>query len=414
MKKQILLIICVLSTLVSCSLSNEENIFDESSANRLTAELKLSKALLIGPKNGWLMEYYPAGTSTLVGGYNIFAAFSEDGNVTISSEIAGNEDKVESLYSLKQSAGPVLSFDSHNEIMHFFSDPLNGIGGDFEFTIMTASQDKIVLSGKRTNSIVVMTPVKEEVKWSDYLAEVKSIKEHAFLATYNLIINDVVVTLAEQNYNTLSFSYTSEDETIISKVIPFIYTPTGIKLMEPFTLNGVTMENFIYDDSDISFKCSDIGVSVKLVGVYPAGYKFYEEIEGSYKYGDTKTVQIIANDDNSTYTIKGLSTRYDIQARYVRKTGSISIQFQYLGVYSTYNMYLCPWDSVEGYLTWASGSGLDGVNNTTEPFTISFVDNGVYGSADSFLVYAFSGTPSSSTTVGTLERIPTPKLIKID
>lgn len=414
MKKQILMIICVLSTFVSCSLSDEENLFDESSANRLTAELKLSKELLISPKNGWLMEYYPAGISTLVGGYNILASFSKDGGVTISSEIAGNEDKVESLYSLKQSAGPVLSFDSHNEIMHFFSDPLNGIGGDFEFTIMTASQDKIVLSGKRTNSIVVMTPVKEETKWSDYLAEVKSIKEHAFLGTYNLVVNGTVVTLAEQNYNTLNFSYTSEDETIISKVIPFIYTPTGIKFMEPFTLNSVTMENFIYDDGDISFKCSDTGVNAKLVGVYPAGYKFYEEIEGSYKYGDTKTVQIIANDDNSTYTIKGLSTRYDIQAKYVRKTGSISIQFQYLGVYSTYNMYLCPWDSVEGYLTWAPGSGLDGVNNTTEPFTISFEDNGVYGSADSFLVYAFSGTPSSGTTVGTLERIPTPKLIKID
>lgn len=40
--------------------------------------------------------------------------------------------KVASTYVLKQSAGPVLSFDTHNEIMHFFSDPHNpgGIGSD--------------------------------------------------------------------------------------------------------------------------------------------------------------------------------------------------------------------------------------------------------------------------------------------
>lgn len=414
MKKQILLIICVLGTLVSCSLSNEENIFDESSANRLTAELKLSKELLISPKNGWLMEYYPAGTSTHVGGYNIFAAFSKDGNVTISSEIADNEDKVESLYSLKQSAGPVLSFDSHNEIMHFFSDPLNDMEGDFEFTIMSASQDKIVLSGKKTNSIVVMTPVKEDVKWNDYLAEINVMEERAFLATYNLVINGTFVTSVEQDYNTFNFSYAGEDGTIISKLIPFIYTPTGIKLMEPFTLNGVTMENFIYNDLDLSFKSSDAGVNAKFVGFYPAGYKSYEELVGEYKYGDNGIVEIIANGDNSTYTIKGLSELYDIQARYAKQNGSISIQFQYLGLYSGYSIYLCAWDSTTGSFSWKSRTGLNGANSTTEPFTISFVGSRAFKEADSLLAYAFSGKPSSSTRLGWLEQIITPKLIKIN
>lgn len=424
MKRNLFMTICLFATfmLASCSLHDDEDIFDDSSANRISAALSADKEILTSAENGWLIEYYPSSAETY-GGYNIFASFSEDGKVTISGELNDSNEKVVSLYSLKQSAGPILSFDSYNEIMHFFSDPAEGLEGDFEFTIMSASADKVVLSGKKTNTTIVMTPVSTDTKWSDYLDEVKLIENNAFLGTYNLSINDIQIAFAEQNYNTFDITYTNGSGSTVTETIPFIYTSDGLKLYEPLTLNGVTVEHFIYNDESVTFECSDTGVSAKLVGVYPAGYKTYAELEGTYDYvlaeneqgeiTDSRPVQIIANEDNSTYTIRGLSTLYDIQASYVRKTGSISIVFQYLGRYSSYYIYLCPWDTTEGYLTWAAGSGLDGVNSTDNPLTITFRDNGVYETADSFLAYAFTAeSPSGDTTAGTLERIYAPKLVK--
>lgn len=412
MERKLLMIICMFATLIlgSCSLQDDNDIFGDSSANRITAAMQADKAILSSAKNGWLMEYYPSSTEPS-GGYNVLVSFSEDGIATLSSELYNSGDEVKSLYSLKQSAGPILSFDTYNEIMHIFSAPTESYGGDFEFTIMSASAEQVVLSGKKTNAKVVMTPMPENKQWSDYLDEVVNTENNAFLGTYNLIVNDKKVAFFEQTSHSFEFTYTDKDGNVVNKMVPFMYTPEGLKYYEPLNINGIIMENFTYDVANVAFTCSDTGVSAKLEGVYPDGYKMYTELEGTYTYGN-QTVELIANDDNKTYTIKGLSTMYDIQASYVRKSGSISILFQYLGKFSSYSIYLCPWDTTAGYLTWSAGSGLEGINSTTEPFTITFKDNGVYGSADSFLAYAFTGEPAPGTTAGTLERIRTPKLVK--
>ena len=66
-----LLFISLAVALYSSCTPEEENLFNDSSANRIEATLKADKEVLTSAKNGWLMEYYPSANLTY-GGYNSF------------------------------------------------------------------------------------------------------------------------------------------------------------------------------------------------------------------------------------------------------------------------------------------------------------------------------------------------------
>ena len=122
----------------ACS-PEEDDIFSDSSANRADAAIAADMQVLTGAANGWLMEYYPE-ASQMYGGYNILLSFSEDGRVTVAGDIVTDPTATAtSLFSVKQSAGIVLSFDTYNEIFHFFSDPGNSNGGvtDWKVTMIS-------------------------------------------------------------------------------------------------------------------------------------------------------------------------------------------------------------------------------------------------------------------------------------
>src|SRR5574344_555254 len=124
------------------------DVFNDSSANRIANTLKEDKAILQSAENGWIMKYYPSSTQ-MYGGYNVLVKFTSDGKATVASEIYGGSKTATSNYSIEQSAGPVLTFNEYNEVMHFFSNPVNpldignkgkGMQGDFEFTIRARSE----------------------------------------------------------------------------------------------------------------------------------------------------------------------------------------------------------------------------------------------------------------------------------
>ena len=106
-KQKIYTMIGLLTLLLlgACSLHEEENFFNEA--------LKSYKEILVAPENGWLMQYYP-GNNQAFGGYNLLVSFDENGSATIADELTDADKSVTSLYTLKQSAGPALTFDSYN------------------------------------------------------------------------------------------------------------------------------------------------------------------------------------------------------------------------------------------------------------------------------------------------------------
>lgn len=392
----------------ACSLHEEDNFFDDSSANRISEALKSYKEILVAPENGWVMAYYPAGNQ-VYGGYNILVSFNEDGSVKVASELYQSDEYVTSLYTLKQSAGPVLTFDSYNEIMHLFSEPQGGLGGDYEFTIMSATSDKVVMSGTKTRNMIVLTPMPSEQTWDNYLENVVKVQDDIFLGSFRMIVNGKVVGTVMQDYNVFTLTYIESGD---KSNIPFVYTPDGLKLYEPIVVDGVTISTFRADVPNVSFICKDDAVDAKLEAFYPEGYRFYDQLVGTYNMG-TKTVRVAANPDGKTYTLTGFYSLSTVQAEYVRTMGTLSINVQSVGMALGYYAHLCVWNTSSGSLTWAEGYGMTGVNSVDDPLTISFVDNGAWGESDSFIVYAFTGLPPVNTNaVGTLERIVAPVMVK--
>ena len=78
------LLTCVCLMMQSC-LFNEDDIFDESSAQRAIASVNECQEILKGAANGWLLEYY-TGEDGEYGGFNVLARF--DGNNVIMLQIS--------------------------------------------------------------------------------------------------------------------------------------------------------------------------------------------------------------------------------------------------------------------------------------------------------------------------------------
>ena len=155
--------------LQSC-LFQEEDYFDDSSANRATADVKRCSELLEAAPNGWVMEYY-VGKDYSLGGITLLCKF--DGQrVTMASQIAGADETVSSLYSVKSEQATMLSFDTYNYLVHYFGqpqgsmadDPNGTLGGDYEFVISDATADRIWNEVDKIKRYVKVTNKRGETK----------------------------------------------------------------------------------------------------------------------------------------------------------------------------------------------------------------------------------------------------------
>lgn len=262
-----------LVTFFSCT-PEEDNLFEESSANRVEASIKAAQEVLTAPTNGWLMEYYPSSIQEY-GGYNILLSFSAEGKVTASCEVYGATDVYTSLYSVKQSAGAVLTFDTYNPLIHFFSDPKNPIGigsngkgmeGDYEFTILNVEANRIVLKGKKTGAIVKMTPLATDLKWDTYISSLQTFESQLAYSIYEFQINEKRIDV-QSSYRNLKFSFEKGGE-IVTVSAPYILTTKGYKFYTPLELEGAIIDGFDYVADGDYFTPAN-GVDAKLVPVIP-------------------------------------------------------------------------------------------------------------------------------------------------
>lgn len=257
MKKIINLLFISLVAILYTSCTPEENdIFPESSASRIEAALKADKEILTSAKNGWFIEYYPS-SSQAYGGFNLLALFTEDGKVTVAGDIYSPDDTAISTYDLIQSAGPVLTFDTYNEILHFFSDPKNPVGigtngkgmeGDHEFLIMEASKDKVILQGRKTLNKIVMTPIAADMLWKDYIANIQEIENATSFGTYAFVVDKIVASVSPTLRNLL-MSYEIDGEQFEIGV-PYIITSTGFKFYKTLDIGGVQLNELIYNETE--------------------------------------------------------------------------------------------------------------------------------------------------------------------
>lgn len=261
-----------LVALAACS-NDVDDVFDQSSSERINEAMTECKKVLTSAEDGWVMKYYPKANTTY-GGYNILLKFDADGNVTAMSDALGSDVKATSHYKLEQSSGLLLSFDEYNKVIHYFSDPANpdGIGyngkgmeGDLEFRVKTACADSVVMTGKKRNSKIVMTPLSKDADWAETINQLLDEEENMAFPKYSCTVNGATYQ-ATTSYRTITFERTDAEEDLIT--VPYIITGKGLEFYKSITLNGATVNGFNYVGGD-TYEFDATNGDVKMYGIVP-------------------------------------------------------------------------------------------------------------------------------------------------
>ena len=162
--KYIILGLVLVGSIFSACSRDEESLFDKSAAERAQEAMDNANSVFVAPKNGWEMIYFANPESR---GYNLIVKFREDGQViatTKNSLTTGNKMLTDSLstWEVVSDYGPLLTFNTFNEVLHAWADPQeNGDGylGDYEFLILLATPERVVLKGKKHSAYMIMRPM---------------------------------------------------------------------------------------------------------------------------------------------------------------------------------------------------------------------------------------------------------------
>jgi hypothetical protein len=274
---------------------DEKDIFDVPASERIAKAESEYRNLLTSADNGWLLEYYPE-DAYKIGGYAMTAKFTADGNVAVSCEIetfvpAGQIEISEWDIFAEQSV--VLSFSTYNRVIHYFCNPstadVDGMDGDYEFVFFEGDNDKIVLKGKKHGNKITLRRNASDFDASVYFSQIGEMSD--VISAYGQFLlylgGDSIgrATVAERTLN-LTYPNKEAESAIIdeTKVLAYAITPKGIRLCEPFTLNGATMENFEWNTAADRYDCIDPGVNAYFKGYFPPDFQLrYERFLGRWR-----------------------------------------------------------------------------------------------------------------------------------
>ena len=426
--------------------------FDESSAERLTTYLADLDEMLGAEQYGWRMEYFVGNEDGDFGGINVALKFdSEKGEVTAMSE----EDEKEaytSHYVLTTDSGPVLSFDTHNKILHKYgtasSEYYEGRGGDYQFFIVGYDKEKKVvnLKGKRNGKFCTLYPLSEPIE--SFNAKMYSNSRNFYVSTFDGFIDGQKVT-GEIDVNNRQFTayemevYGQDDkgqpkyDIAETKTVPYIVTEKGIHFYEPVDIFGKTFEelSFNFDMEKTDTLLTSAANNIVFKGYIPRDWLPYEFFEGdwtlTYGSGSRLDLTLIPDGERKSFRVKGFSRQFDLMFEYNIKKGRVELRAQYCKAPDTddvvwdddeerYYVRLCAWE--EGsFFTFNTSVGMetalktvkntDGVidmNASLANPTFNWVDNGGSRSihTNSFLLYDYdTDDTSESPYAGDPERV---------
>ena len=422
MKRTVIAILAVFAALsFSSCVRDEEPIFEESASQRLQNALKNAQTVLVGAENGWRMYYYPD-PDQAYGGYLYTMKFTQE-DVEVWSELFDNS--YTSLYRMTTDDGPVLSFDTNNYAFHFFATP-SGSGtnlygdsghyqaykGDFEFLIISATKDEVVLKGKRSGNKIKMYPLTGEESPEAVAAAAYDTSEEVFVSSFTGTIGDdaasvslafgsraATITLTDEKY--------AEDKGASVKV-PYAYTENGLLFYNPVKVGPYTLDGFTWNgDTRQLVALTGAATPASLDGKLPDGWHVYADFLGTYTLtykNGSATMQNITVEQKQfkkTYTIKGLSSKFDVEAIYDLSTGQIGINSQVVGSQGSYDVYACAWDSEGGSLTWNTAAGMFGTLSE-DGNTITWGNNGAWegNNVDAFITWYITSSGSSAGQAG--------------
>ena|ERR1035437_3486296 len=287
----------------SC-LFQEELLFDKSASDRLTSTMKADNDSLLSAQNGWAMEYFATPESP---GYTLMIKFEKSSKAIISgkSELTGNLIVSDSsLYEMIGDTGPVLTFNTYNKVLHKFSDPdVSGLGlqGDYEFVVLKATTNQIVLKGKKRGVTILLNKFPLNITWQQHFSDIDAMNTFLFNGATNPL--DLVVgndTLIAYNGSTHIFRVAKpgEDPVLLGNDHPFIVTNYGLRFQSMDSLNNYSFQNFKLSDNKKQL------VSTENPAVYIAGPVLNKFLYSDFSLWKADATQM---SDNFKSAIKTLS-----------------------------------------------------------------------------------------------------------
>lgn len=289
MKRIYLILLAVLGMGMTSCLMEEKDLFDKSPAEIMDAYLSEYKDILASSENGWLLEYYPD-EDKIYGGFAYIMKFTQS-EVTVYFELDDDvSTPVTSLYKVTPDDGPVITFDTYNENLHYFATPdivnYQAMHGDYEFRIYGKSDDgtKVFMKGKRTGNDYTL------VKFSgdpvEYLDNANAVRSSISGPAYEITMNETVYPCSiKGNIFTCQYPAGEGEEAATESIsVPFCYTSTGISFIEPVEINGVSYEGMTYNAEQVRLSTSDGKISI---GIAPLKV---EDLVGEFTFTATSAI----------------------------------------------------------------------------------------------------------------------------
>ena len=250
MKNKSIILLLVLGLAFTACSRDEDSLFDQSAAERTEKALTNAIDVLTSAENGWEMLYY---ANPVNAGYTVLLKFEEDNNST---------------WAIRADYGPILSFDTYNDVMHAWADPQSdgdGYLGDYEFLILEATPQLVRLKGKKHSGYCELHPMPKGKDWQAYFDEVYKLRD--MLVTKN----DGTAFNFENNGKTEKMVY-SDGMMVVNLEEGILYPFTIRPNMVTFYGKGVPSgndstfaKNFKINDAKDALVCTDSGISARFV-----------------------------------------------------------------------------------------------------------------------------------------------------
>lgn len=260
--------------------NTQDLIFDDSAAERLEMGKAEAVEKLTADGGLWAMEYFSNSDER---GYVMLCRFSKDGSVEVSvnhewQDVPFSFNQETSLWEIVSDNGTVLSFCSHNDLFHVFSDPFNitgpyaptnpdrdnedldetgyGHSGDYEFQVMQSEDhNSMRLLGKKRSFDIMMHRLPADTDEQAYLESVMTMTNGIFTAKFpKLHIVDKAtgeVFVAHSERGIMNIYPLAGDSITQAREKNFITTVGGIRFASPFKV--LRADDTEYEISEFSF-----------------------------------------------------------------------------------------------------------------------------------------------------------------
>lgn len=306
-----------------------EDIFDVPGAQRLQEAMTEIEQTLVAAPNGWEMRYY---TQPETAGYVMLIKFDANGRVTVAAKNAATTSNrytsAVSTWEVIGDNGPVITFNSYNDVLHAFSDPQNdgvGLGGDYEFMVVDwADANHLRLKGKKAEAYIDMYALDPAQGWEDYYAKVDALNALVFLNNDGVVFNfSSEDGVREIEYGHQLFNFLDETE-----YYGMIVLPTGIEFYSGIPVGASVARHFEVNEDATALICTDDGIDA----TFTAGETAAEYCVSYMNGGRQRSWEL--NLDNLEGSAK---TAYD---NFVDAMGNVTVKSIVLNTSDTISSYL--------------------------------------------------------------------------